>query len=57
VVQHSAHNPRIKGSYPASGTGREKMRKFDVFSNKDSEYCHLLFHYFLAKVFTNLLPK
>jgi hypothetical protein len=35
VVQHSAHNPRIKGSYPASGTGREKIAKFNVFSNKD----------------------
>ncbi len=27
MVQHSTHNPKIKGLNPATGTWREKMRK------------------------------
>ncbi len=27
LVEHSTHNPKVKGSNPAAGAGREKMEK------------------------------
>jgi hypothetical protein len=34
VVQHSTHNPKVKGSNPAAGAGREKMEKTLFFVDK-----------------------
>ncbi len=35
VADHSTHNPKIEGSNPTTGTGKEKMTKKDFDNNWD----------------------
>jgi hypothetical protein len=48
VVDHSAHNPKIKGSNPATGTGGEKMVKNYKLSD-------LAGRFYTSESFCNLL--
>ncbi len=48
MVDHSAHNPKIKGSNPATVTGGEKMVKNDKFSD-------LAGRFYTSESFCNLL--